>query len=79
MGTHVFTKAKVEDSQSSSHGMLKFDLIKKTYTLQNLTEEGNVSMMEDKETEAIYHDERADMRMQRLQQQVQGGRRPADR
>jgi translation elongation factor P/translation initiation factor 5A len=47
VGTHVFTKAKVEDSQSSSHGMLKFDLIKKTYTLQNLEEDGGVSMMED--------------------------------
>ena len=45
----------------------------------SVVEDGRVSIMEDKEKEAIYHDERADMRMQRLQQQVQGGRRPADR
>ena len=44
-----------------------------------MVEDGRVSVMEDKEKEAIYRDERADMRAQRLQQQVQGSRRPADR
>ena len=45
----------------------------------SVVEDGRVSVMEDKEKEAIYRDERADMRAQRLQQQVQGSRRPADR
>ena len=35
-GVHVFTKAKVEDSQSTSHGMRKFDLHKVTYTVVSL-------------------------------------------
>merc|ERR1712167_197014 len=39
VGTHIFTKAKVEDSQSTSHGMRRFDLIKNTYTLVGLTED----------------------------------------
>ena len=41
--------------------------------------DGKVSVMEDAEKEAILRDEKSDMRVQRLQQQVQGGRRSADR